>query len=267
MGAFVVVNKEGWIVTVAHIINQLSLMAEEEKALKDYQFQVEQINSNQELASKAKKKALLKLAKPNPNQTQNWSPWWSFPDPNVQLTSVAIIDVVDLAVGKLEPFNPKWVTDYPVFKDPSKDFESGVNLCKIGYPFHAFTPLWKPDTASFELPVGAIPFPIFPMDGIFTRTAEMVAEDGTDFGVPLLLVETSTPGLKGQSGGPTVDNKGSIWAIQSKTAHYPLGFDPEVPGKHGQKEHQFLNVGLGIHPKTIFALFDSLNISYNVSDY
>lgn len=196
-GAFVVVNREGWIVTAAHIVKQLSLMAEEEKLLKDHQFKVEQINSNQGLDFKAKKKALSKLAKPSPNQTQNWSAWWSFPDSHVQLTSISIINAVDLAVGKLEPFNPEWITDYPIFKDPSKDFESGANLCKIGYPFHEFTPLWKTDTASFELPVGAIPFPTFPMDGIFTRTNKIVTDDGTELPFPLLLVETSTPGLKG----------------------------------------------------------------------
>lgn len=73
--------------------------------------------------------------------------------------------------------------------------------------------------------------------------------------------------MRGQSGGATVDKNGTVWAIQSKTAHLPLGFSPEVPGKQGQLEHQFLNVGLGIHPDTIFELFRQQGIAHSISDY
>jgi hypothetical protein len=31
------------------------------------------------------------------------------------------------------------------------------------------------------------------------------------------FIETSTPGLRGQSGGPLFDAKGEIWGIQSRT--------------------------------------------------
>ena len=75
------------------------------------------------------------------------------------------------------------------------------------------------------------------------------------------FVETSSPGLKGQSGGPTFDSEGRIWAMQSKTAHYPL----EFPAGQKNQEHQFLNVGMGTHAKTIIDFLDSNGVKYNLS--
>jgi hypothetical protein len=39
-----------------------------------------------------------------------------------------------IGAARLEPFDPSWITQYPVFKDPSKDFEPGTNLCRMGFP-------------------------------------------------------------------------------------------------------------------------------------
>jgi S1-C subfamily serine protease len=75
---------------------------------------------------------------------------------------------------------------------------------------------------------------------------------------PLSYIETSTPGLRGQSGGPIFDTQGTIWGIQVKTSHYPLGFN--------QKD-QFLNAGLGVHPSTLFGLFNEAGIGFAVSSY
>lgn len=50
--------------------------------------------------------------------------------------------------------------------------------------------------------------------------------------------------------------KGTVWAVQSRTVHFPLGFNPKV--KHKGKEigeHQFLNTGWGVHPELIVLLF------------
>jgi hypothetical protein len=46
---------------------------------------------------------------------------------------------------------------------------------------------------------------------------------------PLKWIETSSPGLKGQSGGPLLDERGTIWGVQSNTFSYNLGFSPQVP--------------------------------------
>jgi len=84
---------------------------------------------------------------------------------------------------------------------------------------------------------------------------------------PIKYIETSSPGLKGQSGGPMFDVNGVVWAIQAKTLNLPLGFDAQVPGKKGQTEHQFLNVGIGVHPSTLLGIFRSHNVNFELADY
>jgi len=81
-------------------------------------------------------------------------------------------------------------------------------------------------------------------------------------------LETSTPGLRGQSGGPIFDTKGTIWALQSRTSHFPLGFSPKVK-KDGKdiEENQFLNVGWGVHAELIAAFLKDNGVDYRLSDY
>jgi len=81
-------------------------------------------------------------------------------------------------------------------------------------------------------------------------------------------IETSSPGLMGQSGGPIFDTRGIVWGVQSHTSHLPLGFSPPVPGgQPHQKEHQFLNVGRGVHPAAIVALLKECGIKHSMSDF
>ncbi len=78
------------------------------------------------------------------------------------------------------------------------------------------------------------------------------------------FVETSSPGLRGQSGGPIFDVNGHICALQSRTVHHQLGFSPVVKVGHREvNEHQFLNVGIGTHVEEITAFLDKHKISYN----
>ena len=260
IGAFVVINDEGWIVTAEHNIAHLQKMEAEALVCRAYE---SDLAAAQAIADpRQQKHALRQLKRPPDNSTSHFSAWWGGLAEAISTSSG--IPVADISVAKLVGFDATKVAAYPTFKDPSRDFEPGTSLCKLGFPFHAVTPSW--DGVGFHLPPGGIP-PYFPMDGMFTRTANLVAENGTPPPFPLIWVETSTPGLKGQSGGPTIDVHGNIWAIQVRTSNLHLGFSPEVPGEKGAKEHQFLNVGLGVHPTTMFGLFDLNGIRYQVSTY
>ncbi len=97
----------------------------------------------------------------------------------------------------------------------------------------------------------------FPIEGIHTRVLH-VGDEGPN----PVFIETSSPGLKGQSGGPIFDVEGYVWAIQSQTHHYDLGFDPKSPD--GKVERQFLNAGLGTHPARILEFLDKHNVSHRV---
>ena len=67
----------------------------------------------------------------------------------------------------------------------------------------------------------------------------------------------STPGLRGQSGGPLFDTNGIIYGMQSSTRHLHLGFDIEnfeiAAGTQSKKitNTPFLHVGQCIHPEII----------------
>ena len=93
---------------------------------------------------------------------------------------------------------------------------------------------------------GVTASPSFPIDGIVTRF--MAETSGKLNGI-----ELSTPGLKGQSGGPLFDTNGTVYGLQFATNHLHLGFDVKDKEiiKDGTKarvsNYPFLHVGLCIH--------------------
>ena len=81
----------------------------------------------------------------------------------------------------------------------------------------------SPFNLPVNLPAGTFPMVFFPNEGILTRI--LCGEDGQP-----RFIETSNPGLMGQSGGPIFETRGTLWGVQSHTSHLPLGFSPGVPG-------------------------------------
>ena len=271
IGSFVVINDEGWIVTAGHIIDQLKKMIDDEATYGARQEAVDKIQGDMTLSPKDKSRAMRALEKPTPDTTEKASVWWA--RVGTELINIKRLQGVDLAIAQLKDFDPKCVGQFPTFKDPAKDFEPGTSLCKLGFPFHQITPSWDSDTCTFRLPEGAFPIPFFPMDGIFTRMigATLVDQDGTPVPMPfpLLNVETSTPGLRGQSGGPIFDVHGSIWAIQCYTSHVPLGFEAKLAASDGRPivGHQVINLGVGVSAHTVIGALQHFGIKHTVSTY
>jgi hypothetical protein len=100
---------------------------------------------------------------------------------------------------------------------------------------------------------------LFPIEGILTR---LIASAGT----PAQFIETSSPGLRGQSGGPVCDARGRIWGIQSRTAHLPLGFNPTIT-VNGRtfEEHQFINLGWAVHVRLILDALRARGVEVDIS--
>lgn len=263
IGAAVVLNKDGWLVTAGHILRQWHTATTDVERIKKLQDQRAAVENDASLGRKEKAARLANLVI-GKDETDRCSVWWGRDGvvlrdfKYIKLDLPRFGDAVDIGVGRLDPFDPKMVQgEYPVFKNPKKAFEPGASLCKLGFPLNEVTPTWNEAQQGFVLPPGTTPLPRFPIEGIFTRTAEIVIEGGPDLGFPIRYVETSSPGLRGQSGGPTVDVEGRVWAIQAKTTHQELGFS-------GQ--NSFLNLGLGVHPDTMFGFFDKAKVAYQVSD-
>lgn len=261
IGSFVVINDEGWIITAAHIVNDLMASEKAKAEHSAYLVQVDQINQSKALLSDQKIKQIRKLGRRDPKSIIDYSPWWG--QDGATLKDISILDDADIAVGRLDAFNAK-PTAYPIFKDPQKPILSGTSLCRLGFPFHAVQPTYTTNPAAFKLPPGTFPMVFFPNEGIFTRVLAL-NQDPKNY---IAFIETSSPGLPGQSGGPIFDQQGTVWGIQSHTSSIPLGFKGQVPGgPAGQVEHQFLNVGRGAHPSTIAQILNKVGIKHALSAY
>ena len=86
----------------------------------------------------------------------------------------------------------------------------------------------------------------------------------------IIGLELSTPGLKGQSGGPLFDKEGVVCGLQSSTGSLPLGFD-QVNREimvHGKKKkvsnYPFLHLGICVHVDFIKRFLDENDVKYLV---
>ena len=107
---------------------------------------------------------------------------------------------LDLALVKA-PTNPT-AGPYPKFR--STELEVGEMLCRSGFPFKEIELSWDENTDQFHFPGNPFPVPMFANEGIISRFMESATNSDH------VVIETSSPGLRGQSGGPLFDTNGSL---------------------------------------------------------
>ena len=172
----------------------------------------------------------------------------------------------DLAIVQFRNYESKQYQSYAQFLKDSRMVKQGRYLCRLGYPFPEFTNYrYNKNTADIEWTTdGKIKTPSFPIDGIITRHIGDNSE--------VVGIEMSTPGLRGQSGGPLFDQNGVIYGMQSSTRHLHLGFDQvnrEVTIDGHRKRvsnYPFLNVGHCVHVDVIKQFLKEKNIRYYEAD-
>lgn len=261
IGAFVLLNNDGWIITVAHILNSLFAFNEHKNEIKEYEKNKDQITNNENLSGKQKRKKIAKLSM-NPKWITNHSFWWG--DDRFLINEFKIFQEGDIAIGRIKNYKDPGEFQYPTFIEPQK-MKQGTSLCKLGYPFYKVNASFDDKNQSFILAPGTLPIPRFPIEGIFTRNVNIGKSKDNKYEIK--LIETSSPGLRGQSGGPIFDVNGFIWGIQSRTQHFPLGFSPKILKDNKEfVENQFLNVGLGVHTELIIEFLNNNGIKTNRSD-
>lgn len=261
VGTFVIVNPEGWIVTAAHIFDIMLAYQKDVAEINQYNQEIAEIEGNSFLSAHDKNKKLSKV-KVNPKWIRTYSYWWGADYHG--MADIQLLADNDLAIGKLTNYNSQFCPQYPVFKKPD-NLMLGTSLCKLGYPFHEVKASFNETSHSFQIAPDALPIPRFPIDGIFTREVLQPKTSNNPFEIK--FIETSTPGFRGQSGGPIFDTEGNIWAIQSRTAHLALGFSPKVVVDNKEiNEHQFINVGRGVHIETILQFLNKNEVQHRISD-
>ena len=260
IGACVVLNRAGWILTAGHLLEIVRQQQESARRHEGYRGNVVEFHRDTAADKRFRKRGVRTFHRPAGLSVRNHSVWWGVD--GARLVEARLVPAADLALGRLEPFDPASIPRYPVLKDPSRGYAPGRSLCKLGFPLHRIEPIYDEDANTFTLPPGSVPLPMLPLEGMFTRVVNTRAP-GSGEGDPSLFIETSTPSLLGQMGGPVFDAEAVVWGVQSHTVHHFLGFRPPVPGgRQGQVEHQFLNTGLAVHASVIRSVLEAEGVDY-----
>jgi len=168
----------------------------------------------------------------------------------------------DLSILIFEDFkNPLYQSHARFLKDGS-GLKQGKFLCRLGFPFPEFTNFrYNEATDNIEWTnSGQIETPRFPIEGMLTR--HLISEK------EIFGIELSSPGLRGQSGGPLFNADGIICGMQTGTNHLHLGFDMKnfeyrINGRNIKVTNQpFLHVGHCIHVDIIKSFLKSNGIKF-----
>lgn len=169
---------------------------------------------------------------------------------------------LDLALLHFKNYTNLLCTSFPIFPKDTANLKQGKFLCRLGFPFPEFTNfeyIQSTDTIDWTN-TGRTDTPIFPIEGMLTR--HLASETGQ-----LVGFELSTPGLRGQSGGPAFDTDGNVWGMQSATNHLDLNFDVNIDVvRNGEKknvrDNAFLHVGHCIHVNVLKAFIKEKNVPF-----
>ena len=248
IGTYFIITRDGWAITAAHCMSPLF----QQKVINDKVREVDEHNAQHPEDRKEY----------DPKWLRAHSFWWG--NDRIRFETVHVIQPLDLALVKLVNLPPDFVTDYPVFASP-ENVRQGMSLCRLGYPFIKVNTSFNPENNSFKVDIHPEIIKLcFPNDGILTRLVPKPVPGPIPEGAPKdvpIFVETSTPGLLGQSGGPIFDKNGNIVAMQSSTANIDLGFgDMQINGKY--MPEQYLNVGLGPSVGSIVKQLDHFGVKY-----
>ncbi|MGZ5219279.1 MAG: S1 family peptidase [Chitinophagaceae bacterium] len=168
----------------------------------------------------------------------------------------------DLAILKFNDYKNLFYRDHAVFVKDSSTIKQGEFICRLGFPFPEFTN-FRFNEISDDIEwtkEGITASPRFPIEGMVTR---FLADENKLFGI-----ELSTPGLKGQSGGPLFNKDGIVYGMQFSTKHLHLGFDiveKEIITNNRSKkvsDYSFLHLGQCIHVDIIKEFLKEKNVKY-----
>ncbi|MGH7626695.1 MAG: trypsin-like peptidase domain-containing protein [Gemmatimonadaceae bacterium] len=264
-GTLFVVNSDGWALTCRHIA---AILVDAEKVNAKYRA----FSAEADAIKGNKKERLLRKALENK---------YGYTSKTVAEIRVAFVDCVDPMLGftvfphpdattdaaliRFDGFKSLGVTTFPTLAKNGSDLKQGKHLCRLGFPFPEFNNFAydsKLDCTSWTA-VGRTRTPRFPMDGMVTRHLASAAGQVVGF-------EMSTPGLRGQSGGPAFDFDGCVWGMQFATNHLDLDFDVDTDVLRSgtrKKVHDsaFLHVGQCVHVDVLTAFMSAHGVTFHAA--
>lgn len=258
------VNNQGYAVTCKHVID---LLASSEKINQTYaEFKKERDGITKDGKFKMNLKGLEMKYKYNADTIVQ-----------IKNTFVDCVDAMsgftwhvhpkyDLAILKFNDYKTLHYKGYATFLKDTSNIKQGKFLCRLGFPFPEFTNFrYNEITDDIEWTTeGNQSSPRFPIEGMVTR---FLVEENQLYGI-----ELSTPGLKGQSGGPLFNEKGIVYGMQFSTKHLHLGFDlvdKEILIDNTTKkisDYSFIHLGQCVHADIIKQFLTEKNIAFYEGD-
>lgn len=241
IATFIILNDEGYVLTCKHVAKKI-----EEAEILNNKYQ-EYLKNKDE--SKYTKKDIVQIKNVFMNCFEEGT-----------LDRIIYHKDLDLALVKFRDFKKVNTNVFPIFS--TKTIEPGESICRLGFPWPTYN-CFKYNDAKDEIEIdmnGNFDTPAFPLDGMITR---LVIKENE-----LIAFESSSPGLKGQSGGPVFDTAGNILGIQTATTHLDLMFDIDYRIKKNTREYkalakQFINLGIAISANQIIKFLDENKVKYN----
>ncbi len=239
------VNSDGWALTCAHVAKNLidgSKIAEKFEAFKSERTDIPTGKNQRNAINQLERKYGFKPGDIVELHTQIVDCVEG--NPNID---IKIHGSLDLALLHFKNVKRIVCENFPRFGRDSSELKQGMSICRLGYPFPEFSNYgyneltdsigWTNQGQEFT--------PRFPIDGMLTRHV-------ADTSGKIIAFELSTPGIRGQSGGPAFGVDGRVWGMQSLTRHLDLDFDIDVEVQRGSKvkrvqDSAFLHVGGCIH--------------------
>ena len=240
------VNTDGWALTCRHVVDLL--VAEKATADKHAAFKADLSTKSHSVSEKEHHRRVA--------QKHGYTPKTAV-EVKVRLVGCVTDAAVkydwfthptaDVALLHFLNFTAIMYSGTAVFPVDAGSLKQGKSLCRLGFPFPEFNNFAydaAADTINW-MDTGKADSPRFPIEGMVTR--HLLDASGRVFGF-----EMSTPGLKGQSGGPAFDTDGKVWGIQYATNHLDLDFDVDQEVfRNGEKklvrDSAFLHVGWCVH--------------------
>ncbi len=123
VGACVAVNRDGWVLTVAHLIKEIERQQKSVLKHRSHDKDIRKFETDIAADKLFRKKGVRTFHTPSDKTVKNHSVWWG--RDGAQLHDLTILPAADLALGRLEPFDPDSVAHYPVFKKPDANYAPG----------------------------------------------------------------------------------------------------------------------------------------------
>ncbi len=239
------VNSDGWALTCAHVAQQFvdgQVVADKFEKFKEERSQIPADRNQRNATNQLERKYGYKAGE----TVELHNRFLDCVEGSLNL-DIKIHKSLDLALLKFNGSSKILCDNYPVFARDSSGLKQGLSICRLGFPFPEFSNFGYnalTDSIGWNNQ-GQEHSPRFPIDGMVTR--HVADTDGR-----IIAFELSTPGIRGQSGGPAFGADGRVWGMQSLTKHLDLDFDIDVEVQRGTRvkrvqDSAFLHVGGCIH--------------------